>query len=169
MRKHNTPGTQLLKRDHLLPSFDVSMPTTSNGEGSDSSSLRYRSSLPKSAGTSSDGSQLHEDSEENGSKRSDRKWQAPRAAVENGTGVLSDIISFLPFHQCTTGESSKTERFWDFAKGAFPCLKWLPSYDTKLLHKDIIAGLTVGVMLVPQGMAYAMIAGLPPQYGLCKT
>lgn len=35
-----------------------------------------------------------------------------------------------------------------------------------MLSGDLSAGLTVGVMLIPQGMAYAMIAGLPPVYGL---
>lgn len=44
--------------------------------------------------------------------------------------------------------------------------QWLPRYSTKYLGSDISAGLTVGVMLIPQGMAYAMIAGLPPVYGL---
>ncbi|MFP4172655.1 MAG: SulP family inorganic anion transporter, partial [Candidatus Hydrogenedentota bacterium] len=34
------------------------------------------------------------------------------------------------------------------------------------LRDDLVAGLTVGVMLIPQGMAYALIAGLPPEYGL---
>lgn len=48
----------------------------------------------------------------------------------------------------------------------FPILSWMPNYKKKWLKKDIIAGLTVGVMLVPQAMAYAMIAGLPPIYGL---
>ncbi|WP_405269502.1 SulP family inorganic anion transporter [Cellulophaga sp. Ld12] len=47
-----------------------------------------------------------------------------------------------------------------------PILKWLPTYDKLNLSKDLIAGLTVGIILVPQGMAYAMIAGLPPVYGL---
>ncbi|MFI8606481.1 SulP family inorganic anion transporter [Cellulophaga baltica] len=47
-----------------------------------------------------------------------------------------------------------------------PILKWLPTYDKRNLSKDLIAGLTVGIILVPQGMAYAMIAGLPPVYGL---
>lgn len=47
-----------------------------------------------------------------------------------------------------------------------PILSWMPSYKKKWLKGDIIAGLTVGVMLVPQAMAYAMIAGLPPIYGL---
>ncbi|MFC4097539.1 SulP family inorganic anion transporter [Euzebyella saccharophila] len=47
-----------------------------------------------------------------------------------------------------------------------PFLQWLPTYDRKWLGKDMIAGLTVGIILIPQGMAYAMIAGLPPVYGL---
>ncbi|MDZ4698778.1 MAG: solute carrier family 26 protein [Rhodothermales bacterium] len=47
-----------------------------------------------------------------------------------------------------------------------PSLTWLPSYGKDQLGGDLTAGLTVGVMLIPQGMAYALIAGLPPIYGL---
>lgn len=47
-----------------------------------------------------------------------------------------------------------------------PILSWLPSYGKTELKGDLSAGLTVGVLLIPQGMAYAMIAGLPPIYGL---
>lgn len=47
-----------------------------------------------------------------------------------------------------------------------PILNWLPKYSTALLKKDAVAGLTVGVVLIPQGIAYALIAGLPPIYGL---
>ncbi len=47
-----------------------------------------------------------------------------------------------------------------------PALGWLPKYNKEQLKGDLSAGLTVGVMLIPQGMAYAMIAGLPPIYGL---
>lgn len=52
------------------------------------------------------------------------------------------------------------------AKDFFPVADWLPKYSKANLQGDISAGLTVGVMLIPQGMAYAMIAGLPPIYGL---
>jgi len=48
----------------------------------------------------------------------------------------------------------------------FPILKWLPTYKKEWLKGDLGAGLTVGVMLIPQGMAYASIAGLPAVYGL---
>ncbi len=47
-----------------------------------------------------------------------------------------------------------------------PVLDWFPRYKKQDLNGDIYAGITVGVMLIPQGMAYAMIAGLPPIYGL---
>lgn len=51
-------------------------------------------------------------------------------------------------------------------KNYLPILDWTKNYSNKHLKGDISAGLTVGVMLIPQGMAYAMIAGLPPIYGL---
>lgn len=51
-------------------------------------------------------------------------------------------------------------------KQIFPILTWLPNYRKSNFSGDIIAGITVGVMVIPQGMAYAMIAGLPPIYGL---
>lgn len=47
-----------------------------------------------------------------------------------------------------------------------PALGWLKQYSGSDFRADLAAGLTVGVMLIPQGMAYAMIAGLPPIYGL---
>nr|WP_299382616.1 solute carrier family 26 protein [Allomuricauda sp.] len=48
----------------------------------------------------------------------------------------------------------------------FPIFSWLKEYDRASLLSDLSAGLSLGIMLVPQGMAYAMIAGLPPIYGL---
>ncbi len=51
-------------------------------------------------------------------------------------------------------------------KRYLPILNWLPNYKRAYLSGDISAGLTVGIMLIPQGMAYAMIAGLPPVFGL---
>ncbi|MGA0031433.1 MAG: SulP family inorganic anion transporter [Flavobacteriaceae bacterium] len=51
-------------------------------------------------------------------------------------------------------------------KTLIPILEWLPNYKKEYLGGDLSAGLTVGIMLIPQGMAYAMIAGLPPVFGL---
>ncbi|MCT4580070.1 MAG: sulfate permease [Flavobacteriales bacterium] len=51
-------------------------------------------------------------------------------------------------------------------KKYLPILTWLPNYTRKDFLADLPAGLTVGVMLIPQGIAYALIAKLPPIYGL---
>ncbi len=57
-------------------------------------------------------------------------------------------------------------RAWAALQNAFYLTEWLPEYPADSLLDDATAGLTVGVMLIPQGMAYAVIAGLPPIYGL---
>ena len=51
-------------------------------------------------------------------------------------------------------------------KKIIPILEWLPQYNTSLFKGDVLAGITVGIILIPQGIAYALIAGLPPIYGL---
>ncbi len=51
-------------------------------------------------------------------------------------------------------------------KNFIPILKWLPKYKKKNFYFDFVAGINVGILLIPQGMAYALIAGLPPIYGL---
>ena len=47
-----------------------------------------------------------------------------------------------------------------------PLLTWLPGYDRGLLTRDVVAGITVWALAVPESMAYAGIAGVPVQYGL---
>nr|XP_054112548.1 sodium-independent sulfate anion transporter isoform X5 [Callithrix jacchus] len=47
-----------------------------------------------------------------------------------------------------------------------PILAWLPNYSLQWLKMDFIAGLSVGLTVIPQALAYAEVAGLPPQYGL---
>ncbi len=51
-------------------------------------------------------------------------------------------------------------------KPFIPILDWLPRYKRSQLSGDLLAGIIVAVVLIPQSMAYAMIAGLPPQVGL---
>ena len=45
-------------------------------------------------------------------------------------------------------------------------MKWLPKYTFYSFQCDLIAGITVALMVIPQALAYAVIAGLPTQYGL---
>lgn len=57
-------------------------------------------------------------------------------------------------------------RVTEWGRRALPILEWLPDYRVRHARWDLRAGLTVGVMLIPQGMAYAVLAGVPPIYGL---
>ncbi|KAI8986046.1 sulfate transporter family-domain-containing protein [Pilobolus umbonatus] len=54
----------------------------------------------------------------------------------------------------------------EYTVGLFPIATWIHRYNLHWLVQDLIAGLTVGVVIVPQSMGYAKIAQLPPQYGL---
>jgi sulfate permease, SulP family len=47
-----------------------------------------------------------------------------------------------------------------------PVLSWLPGYNRDWLKFDLIAGISLAAFAIPDGMAYASLAGLPPQYGL---
>ncbi|KDR24302.1 Sodium-independent sulfate anion transporter, partial [Zootermopsis nevadensis] len=47
-----------------------------------------------------------------------------------------------------------------------PVLLWLPKYNTQDAIGDLVAGITVGLTVIPQSLAYANVAGLPTEYGL---
>ena len=51
-------------------------------------------------------------------------------------------------------------------KKMFPFLQWFEGYRAPFLKADLLAGFTVALVLIPQSMAYAQLAGLPPYYGL---
>jgi SulP family sulfate permease len=51
-------------------------------------------------------------------------------------------------------------------KKIFPFLEWFKTYNSHAFRDDAIAGLTVALVLIPQSMAYAQLAGLPTYYGL---
>ena len=44
-----------------------------------------------------------------------------------------------------------------------PITDWLPKYNVECFVSDLIAGITVGLTVIPQGIAYALVAELPPQ------
>ncbi len=48
----------------------------------------------------------------------------------------------------------------------FPIVNWLRTYSREDFNGDLFAGIITAILLVPQGIAYAMLAGLPPQLGL---
>ena len=50
-----------------------------------------------------------------------------------------------------------------------PIVGWLPRYNWRWILNDVIAGLTLGIMLIPQSLAYAKIATMPVQFGLMSS
>ncbi|KAK6220157.1 sulfate permease 2 [Colletotrichum tabaci] len=53
-----------------------------------------------------------------------------------------------------------------YVKSLFPFTKWILRYNTRWLVSDAIAGVTLGLVVIPQAMAYALLARLSPEYGL---
>ena len=53
-----------------------------------------------------------------------------------------------------------------FAPIRVPIIDWLPLYTKSEFLSDLVAGFTVFVLLIPQGLSYAVLAGMPPVYGL---
>ncbi|MGX7949645.1 SulP family inorganic anion transporter [Oleidesulfovibrio alaskensis] len=48
----------------------------------------------------------------------------------------------------------------------FPFMHWLPGVTARTLRADLLAGLTGAIIVLPQGVAFATLAGLPPEYGI---
>ncbi|KAG8223320.1 hypothetical protein J437_LFUL001197 [Ladona fulva] len=57
----------------------------------------------------------------------------------------------------------------NFIRRRFPPLKWGPTYDSHKAASDAVAGITIGLTLIPQAIAYAGLAGLSAQYGLYSS
>ncbi|XP_070055780.1 probable sulfate transporter 3.3 isoform X1 [Nicotiana tomentosiformis] len=55
------------------------------------------------------------------------------------------------------------------AQYVFPILEWGPNYSFKLLKSDIVSGLTIASLAIPQGISYAKLANLPPIVGLYSS
>ncbi|XP_076652145.1 sodium-independent sulfate anion transporter [Halictus rubicundus] len=55
---------------------------------------------------------------------------------------------------------------WAYAKRKLPVLTWSWAYKLAWLPQDVLAGFTVGLTAIPQGIAYGIVAGLNPEYGL---
>lgn len=60
-------------------------------------------------------------------------------------------------------------QFGRYLISLFPFLTWIGNYNLQWLYGDLVAGITVGAVVVPQGMAYANLAELEVQYGLYSS
>jgi len=58
------------------------------------------------------------------------------------------------------------KNYVDWRENFFPFLKWWPRVNRETFRDDLLAGLTGAIVALPQGVAFAVIAGMPPEYGL---
>ena len=73
-------------------------------------------------------------------------------------------------HQQICKETCSQRSCHEWTSTLLPMYRWLRTYQWKeFLVTDILAGLTVGVMIVPQSMSYAKLAGLPVEFGLYSS
>jgi sulfate transporter 4 len=105
-----------------------------------------------------------------------RRYAPGIGSSQNGDSSLEHPHNQNKEPSCTSGclklaaqgRAALEERTCDdWTETFLPCWRWLKKYEWRsTLPKDLIAGCTVGVMVVPQSMSYARLAGLPVQYGL---
>ncbi|XP_062056795.1 solute carrier family 26 member 6 isoform X2 [Lepus europaeus] len=73
-------------------------------------------------------------------------------------------------HQWRTWLQCSRARAYALLLRHFPILAWLPRYPVRdWLLGDVLSGLSVAIMQLPQGLAYALLAGLPPVFGLYSS
>jgi SulP family sulfate permease len=84
----------------------------------------------------------------------------------------SHVLPRPPFEENGAAEEPELQQTprsagaWEFLCRHVPAFDSLRTYTFQAFRKDVLAGLTVAMVALPQAMAYATIAGLPPQYGL---
>ncbi|EFZ00213.1 sulfate transporter [Metarhizium robertsii] len=97
------------------------------------------------------------------------------ATVTRGESVLSiqTSDSFVEGAPATSewlhDQIPTRQEVGEYAKSLFPFLSWIGHYNLQWFAGDVVAGITIGAIVVPQGMAYALLAKLEPQFGLYSS
>jgi len=84
------------------------------------------------------------------------------------SGFKEALFPDDPFRQIME-EEKKSRRLIKGVQYFIPIFEWLPNYSLRLFFSDLIAGLTIASLAIPQGISYAKLANLPPLIGLCKS
>ncbi|WPH02372.1 Hypothetical protein R9X50_00523500 [Acrodontium crateriforme] len=87
-------------------------------------------------------------------------------SVESADSYVEQEPTSLEWIQSITPTSQDV---WTYARGLFPFTHWIGRYNLQWLYGDLVAGVTIGAVVVPQGMAYAKLAELDVQFGLYSS
>ncbi|KAF4965952.1 hypothetical protein FSARC_6291 [Fusarium sarcochroum] len=110
-----------------------------------------------------------------GIKLDDDQKKDPQTEATSGASILS-VQSSSSFYETepTSAEWLKEqipsmEELTTYGASLFPFSTWISHYNLQWFAGDLVAGITIGAVVVPQGMAYAMLANLEPQFGLYSS
>jgi sulfate transporter 3 len=81
------------------------------------------------------------------------------------TGLAETFFPDDPFRGF--GSRPPAARAWGALKYFVPALEWAPRYTLGKFKYDLLAGVTIASLAIPQGISYAKLANLPPIIGLC--
>ncbi|CAF4566417.1 unnamed protein product, partial [Rotaria socialis] len=100
----------------------------------------------------------------------------PISTSANALGRIKTVIHHEYFESYPTVKSwmkkhtnNPTQRIKNYFISYLPFLSWIYRYNLTWFWGDLIAGLTVGAIVIPQSMAYAGLAKLAPQFGLYSS
>ncbi|KAL5779619.1 hypothetical protein ACOSQ2_010356 [Xanthoceras sorbifolium] len=124
-------------------------------------------SLPGEALSMEDHQQL--DMEDSG--RAERaQWllnsPEPPSLWQEIVGSIREAVFHGKKHSSSSTKQTSSRHAFSFLKGLFPILKWGRNYKASKFKSDLMAGLTLASLSVPQSIGYANLAKLDPQYGL---
>lgn len=85
---------------------------------------------------------------------------------ENQDVVLVQLRPRKIVREQSVPKRKKISKIKEIVKQRIHILSWITSYNRNILISDFIAGVTLGLTIIPQSIAYAALAGLPSQYGL---
>ncbi|XP_070193359.1 prestin-like [Littorina saxatilis] len=149
---HHDEGSTTDTEDELYPCLPGEVEKGKEGEGEEEP--EFRISLYQLGGTDAAAKKVI--------KRRLRRKKSRVKSMKRNEVLKRSLNKMRDTCSCCTWDGAKV-----FVRRLFPFLTILQGYSALYdLPCDLIAGLTVGIMHIPQGMAYALLARLPPVYGL---
>jgi sodium-independent sulfate anion transporter 11 len=130
------------------------------------------SAMGKRAKTRANSSEYELDSDDDVTKPLIHRVDSRGGASSSGTPILTTKAYFEQDPTVSQYIYESIPSWHDFqlyTASLFPFIHWVPRYNTTWLIGDVIAGVTVAGVLVPQAMAYASLANLAPQFGLYSS
>jgi SulP family sulfate permease len=97
--------------------------------------------------------------------RKTMRHRRPQRDRHERVGYPQRIITGLPRMSVTSSNPPSTSESAGWGS-LFPPAQWLPGYEARWLGADLVAGITLAAYAIPVSLAYAGLAGLPPQVGL---